>query len=101
MSRSSIFQARLSKDPNNPLFHYSYGQALFEEGRYRDCIEHLEFCNASREDWMMPRILLGKAYLELEEAGKARPLLETALTLSIDQHHEGPEAEIRELLADL
>ncbi len=98
MSKSSIFEARLAKDPHNALFRYSYGQALFEEGRYRECIEHLKFCNASREDWMMPRIMLGKAYLELEDLDKARPVLEDALKLAIDQHHEGPEAELRELL---
>ena len=48
---------------------------------------------------MMPRIILGKAYLELDDGEKARPLLEDALALAIAQHHEGPEDELRELLS--
>jgi hypothetical protein len=50
---------------------------------------------------MVPRILLGKALVALDRIGEARPILENALLLAIDQHHETPEAELRALLGDL
>jgi hypothetical protein len=50
---------------------------------------------------MMPHILLGKIHLSAHRTNAARPLLETALQLAIDQAHEEPERELRALLADL
>ena len=50
---------------------------------------------------MMPRILLGKAYIQVGNLSAAKTWLEEALQLAINQKHEDPEAEIRELLADL
>ena len=49
----------------------------------------------------MPRILLGKLLLSLDRRTEARPFLESALQLAIDQSHEDPERELRALLADL
>ena len=92
---------RLEKDPNNPLFRFSLGQALFQEGQFEEAIEHLNFCVNSRADWMLPRILLGKALLQTNNEAEARPYLEQALELAISQDHRDPEAEVRALLADL
>jgi Flp pilus assembly protein TadD len=50
---------------------------------------------------MMPRILLGKAYLQAGRTEEARQTLEAALGLAVAQNHEAPEAELRALLADL
>ena len=50
---------------------------------------------------MMPRILLGKLLLQLGRRGDAKPLLEDALRLALEQHHEDPERELRALLAEL
>lgn len=99
--RSDIFQTKLEADPNNPLLRFSLGQALFTEERYAEAQPHLRACCEHREDWMLAKILLAKALLQTGEAATARPLLEDALQLSITQHHEGPEAEIRALLEDI
>ncbi len=101
MGRSEIFRERVAKDPNNALFRYSLGQALFDEKQFAEAQEHLLFCVDSRRDWMMPRILLGKALLEAGDANAAKPILADALKLAIDQHHDDPAAELRSILEDL
>ncbi len=83
------------------MFHFSLGQALLEEARPADALPHLEHCAKQKADWMMARILLGKALLALGRREEARPILADALKLAIDQDHETPEAELRALLADL
>ena len=99
--RSARFLSLLSQQPENELFRFSLGQALLEEGRPADAIPHLERCAAGRADWMVPRILLGKALLASRDIEAAQPVLTEALNLAIMQHHEAPEAELRALLADL
>ncbi len=98
---SDIVRQRLEKDPHNPLFHFSLGQVLFQEGQWEEACEHLNYCVSSRKDWMMPRILLGKALLELERPQDARPILEEALQLAIEQNHEDPAEELRAILNGL
>ncbi|MND03160.1 hypothetical protein D3C83_228480 [compost metagenome] len=48
---------------------------------------------------MMARILLGKLLLQSGRRDEARPHLEEALQLAVDQQHEEPEHELRALLA--
>lgn len=100
-SRTAQFQSLVEKQPDNELFRFSLAQALLAEGRGAEAIPHFEMCVAKKADWMMPRILLGKLFLSLNRRDEARPLLEQALALAIDQHHEDPERELRALLADL
>ena len=100
-SRVEQFQALADRQPGNALFRFSLAQALVVEGRASEALPHFEFCVASKEDWMMPRILLGKVQIELGRRTEARTLLSDALRLAVEQHHEDPERELRELLADL
>ncbi|MET0261833.1 MAG: molecular chaperone DnaJ [Rariglobus sp.] len=97
--RSVLFAAQVAKQPDNELFRFSLAQALLNEERVADAIEHLEICARKKSDWMMPRIMLGKALLQLGRAAEAKPWLEDALQLAIDQDHQDPEAELRALLA--
>jgi Flp pilus assembly protein TadD len=82
------------------MFRFSLAQALVAEGRGEDAVEHYRFCVDKKADWMMARILLGKLLVQLDRRAEARPLLEEALSLSIEQHHEDPERELRALLAE-
>ena len=100
MNKIEIFTDKVAKVPDNMLFRFSLGQALYEAGRGSEAIEHLERCAASRDDWMLPRILLGKALLEAGHSERARPILETALELAVAQDHDDPAAELRDLLSD-
>jgi predicted Zn-dependent protease len=100
-SRSAQFAALVAKQPANELFRFSLAQALLAEGRPADAIEHLEFCAGKKADWMMPRILLGKALVGLGRRREAKPWLEQALHLAVAQDHEDPERELRAILSDL
>ena len=83
------------------MFRFSLAQSLVGEGRTDEAVPHLEFCAGKKQDWMMARILLGKALLQLGRKTEAKPVLEAALQLAVIQHHEDPEHELRALLADL
>ena len=91
----------MRQQPANALFRFSLAQALLADHRAGEAVPHFEACVASRADWMMPRILLAKSLIELGRRDQAKPLLEDALKLAIEQHHEDPEREVRALLAAL
>jgi predicted Zn-dependent protease len=101
MSRSTQFAALVAQQPDNELFRFSLAQAFLAENRPADAIEHLQLCAGKKPDWMMPRILLGKALIGLNRRAEAKPWLEQALVLAIAQSHEDPERELRAILADL
>jgi predicted Zn-dependent protease len=100
-SRTEHFQALVARTPDNEMFRFSFAQALVAEGRGEEAVEHYRFCVAKKADWMMARILLGKLLLQLGRRSEARPLLEAALSLAVEQRHEDPERELRALLAEL
>lgn len=100
MKKSEVFLPKVEASPDNMLFRFSLGQALYEEGDFLASIEHLQKCADSRADWMLPRILLGKALITNARAEEAKPILEDALQLAIDQRHDEPVEELRNILAD-
>lgn len=101
MSRSEIFRRHVAADPANPLFRFSLGQALLTEGAAAEAIEHLRLAAASKADWMMPRILLGKSLHAVGDQAEAKAIFADALALAVAQGHEEPESELRALLATL
>jgi predicted Zn-dependent protease len=101
VSRSAQFNTLVAQQPENELFRFSLAQALLAENRAADALGHLEFCAGRKADWMMPRILLGKALVGLGRRADARPWLEQALALAVAQNHEEPEKELRAILTEL
>ena len=101
MSRSELFRRHVAADPANPLFRFSLGQALWTEGDAAGAIEHLRLAAASKADWMMPRILLGKSLLAVGDKPAAQVAFADALALAVAQGHEEPEEELRAVLATL
>jgi len=99
--RSEQFAPLVAGQPENELYRFSLAQALLAEHRPADALEHLAVCAARKSDWMMPRILLGKALLGLGRKAEARPWLEQALQLALAQDHDDPAQELRTLLAEL
>ena len=97
-SRIEQFQALVAREPENELFRFSLAQALMAADRSAEAEPHFAFCVAKKADWMMPRILLGKLLLANGREDEARPLLESALKLAIEQDHETPEGELRAIL---
>ncbi len=101
MARSKAFQLLVEGDPANPLFRFSLGQALWQEGEAEAACEHLKFAAEAKSDWMMPLILLGKCHMARQQKELARAAFSGALKLAIAQGHEEPEAELRALIANL
>ena len=99
--RSQQFTALVARQPDNELFRFSLAQALLAKSRPAEALEHLLFCAGKKTDWMMPRILLGKALLELGRKPEAKPWLEQALQLALAQDHGDPARELRAMLRDL
>lgn len=95
------FQVLVERQPANEMFRFSLAQALVAEGRGVEAVPHFEACVAKKADWMMARILLGKLLLQLGRKAEARPLLEDALRLAVEQRHEDPERELRAILGEL
>ena len=100
MKKSEIFLPKVAAKPENILFRFSLGQALYDEGETTSAIPHLKKCADSRKDWMLPRILLGKAMLADGQDNNAKPILEAALQLATKQQHDDPAKELRSILAD-
>ena len=98
MARSELFRAHVAADPANPLFRFSLGQALLQEGQPAAAVEHLRLAAEAKADWMMPRILLGKALAAVGDVAGARNAWAQALALAVAQGHEEPEADLRALL---
>lgn len=92
------FQELVSNNPNNELFRFSLAQALIDEDRHEEAIEQLDLCLEKKSDWMVAEILKGKSLLALGRKEEAKPVLERSLQLAIEQNHETPEAEVRQLL---
>ena len=53
------------------------------------------------EGMKVAHILIGKAALSLGDSSGARASFTKAHQLAIEQHHEGPQAEMESMLADL
>ncbi len=87
--------------PQNELARFSLGKALFDAGDFTRAKEHLHIALAKKPDWMVVQILLGKCDLGLGNKACAKAAFEKALQMAIDQHHEGPEKEMEEAIAEL
>jgi len=98
-SRREHFEALLARQPENELFRFSLAQALVAEGRAEEALGHFRTCAERKADWMMPRILLGRALAAVGDGPGARAAWTEALALAVAQGHEEPEAELRALLA--
>lgn len=95
------YTALLEKRPEDELLLFSLGKALYDAGRFPEAEEKLRAALATKPDWMVVTMLLGKITRQNGDIAAARTLYEKALQLAIDQHHEGPEEEVRAILADL
>lgn len=99
--RSEQFAALVARQPHNELFRFSLAQALITERRPTDALPHLEICADKKADWMMPRILLGKALVDIGRREEAKRWLSEALALAVAQSHEAPEEDLRAILAEM
>jgi Flp pilus assembly protein TadD len=95
------YENLLRERPDDELLHFSLGKALYDGGRFAGAEKHLRTALAVRADWMVVTMLLAQCALRRDDPAEARSLYRRALQFAIDQHHEGPEEEIRTALARL
>lgn len=95
------FEKLLSQNPKNGLARFSLAKALFDSNRFAEAKVHFEHALVQKPEWMMAQILLGKCDLALGEKERARAAFQRGLQLAIDQHHEGPQAELETILEEL
>ena len=75
--------------------------------RYEKMVEQFpqnelaRFSLERKPDWMVVQILIGKSEMALGNKAGAKEAFENALQLAIAQHHEGPQMEMEQALADL
>lgn len=91
----------LEQFPGNELARFSLGKACFDAGQIAEAKEQFDLAIAKKPDWMVVQILIGKCELALGHRAEAKTAFERAKQLAIDQNHEGPLAEIEQLLAEL
>ncbi len=92
-------RALVARYPDNELARFSLGKALYDRGELPEAREHLQVALSKRGDWMLVQILLGKIELQSGNPPAARAAFLAARQLALDQHHEGPLAELDELLS--
>ncbi|MFO0984142.1 MAG: tetratricopeptide repeat protein [Planctomycetota bacterium] len=95
------WRAAVEQNPRNELALFSLAKAYFDRHDHAQAIPQFERAVALKPDWMMAHILLGRAHLARGDTAQAKSCFERGLELAIAQHHEGPEAEMRELLEEL
>ena len=95
------WEKAVAAQPDNNLARFSLGKALFDAGRFDDARLHLERALSRKPDWMVVQILVGRCLQARGDVPAARTAFERALELARAQHHEGPEAELEQLLSEL
>ena len=95
------YQKLLEQYPDNELARFSLGKAYFDSGDFVSAREQFDLALAKKQDWMVVQILIGKCELALGHKPEAKLAFERAKQLAIDQHHEGPLAEMEQMLAEL
>jgi len=87
--------------PENELARFSLGKALFDAGQYQSARAELAKALEKKPDWMVAQILVARCDLHLGCLAEARAGLRRARELALAQKHEGPLAEVEQLLEDL
>ena len=87
--------------PENEMARFSLGKALFDENRFSEAQNELERALKKKPDWMVAQILIGKCQLARGEKQAAMESFKKARQLAVEQDHEGPLAEMTELLKEL
>ena len=95
------YRALIEQHPNNELARFSLGKAYYDAGQFAEAKEQLEKAIAKKPNWMVVQILIGKCEHSLGNPPAARSAFERGLQLAIEQNHDGPRAEMEQLLAEI
>src|SRR5262245_23836485 len=91
----------LEQYPDNELARFSLGKAYFDLENFSEAKEQFQIALRKKPEWMVVQILIGKCELASGNKAGAKAAFERARQLAIEQNHEGPLAEMDEMLAQL
>ncbi|MEO8426761.1 MAG: tetratricopeptide repeat protein [Verrucomicrobiota bacterium] len=95
------YRSMVEQFPDNELARFSLGKAYYDLGQFGDAKAQFELALSRKPDWMAVEILLGKCAISLGQTAMAKSAFERARQLAIEQSHEGPLAEVEELLREI
>lgn len=95
------YQKLVEQYPDKEQARFSLGKAYYDSGQFVPAKEQFQIALGKKHDWMVVQILIGKCELALGNRGLAKHAFERALKLAIEQHHDGPQAEMEQMLAEL
>jgi Flp pilus assembly protein TadD len=91
----------VAQHPANELARFSLGKAYFNLGDFVRAREQLVIALEKNPDWMVVQMLVGRCDLALGERAAAKIAFGRARQLAVEQHHEGPLAEMDQALLEL
>ncbi len=95
------WKGTVAAQPANDLARFSLAKALFDAARWEEARAQFQVALARKPDWMVVQILVGRCHLALGDRDLARAAFRQGHALAVAQHHEGPQAEMEQLLAEL
>ena len=95
------YQEMLTRHPHHDLARFSLAKALFDAGQFDQARQQFLLALERKPDWMAVQILLGKCDHALGNIAAARRAFTRARQLAVEQNHEGPRAEMDQLLTEL
>ena len=95
------YQNLVEQFPDNELARFSLGKAYYDLGQFGNAQEQFELALSRKRDWMAVQILLGKCAVALGQTATARSAFQRARQLAIEQNHEGPLADVEQLLREI
>ena len=99
--RIAEYRRKVLERPGDTLARYVLAKEYHDRGQHAEAAEEFRELVRQKPDWMKAWIHLGQDLQALGRTDEARATYETALRLAQEQHHEGPEAELRLTLSTL
>ncbi len=99
--RIARFEAMVARFPDKSPPRFSLGRALQDAGRLADAEPHYARAAELQPDLMMAWLHRAECLMGLGRFAEAQPVAEEARRLAVAQSHEGPLADVTELLEDL
>ena len=95
------FEAMVVRFPDRSPPRFSLARALHDNGQLEAAVPHYQKAAELQPDLMMAWLHGAECLSALGRFAEALPLAEQAKRLAIAQGHEGPLADVTELLEDL
>ena len=99
--RIERFEAMVARFPDRSPPRFSLARALQDAGRYDAATEHYAKAAALQPDLMMAWLHWAECLMASGRYDEVREPAERARALAVSQGHEGPLADVTELLEDL